>query len=194
MELTTAERALAARIGMDPVVLMMVKGEGDLLAQLECFGNSANRALADGVSILVNGGPEAQRQVKRLAALLNPEGYQVFTFALQRERGRDRIGILKSTDQWDILRCRGSNGGNYDIDCDDLLVRLQEWDRRFGLKITGADLSWVEAEFIHPPEDFSELANEVYEFVPDVVDQGTGRVEDLALSMKLENVLFLWWD
>ena len=45
-----------------------------------------------------------------------------------------------------------------------------------------------------PPADWMALAREVYEFCPDIVDQGTETVERLAYEMRVTNELFLWWD
>jgi len=38
------------------------------------------------------------------------------------------------------------------------------------------------------------FAEEVYQFCPDVVDQGAGSIDALAEEMKRTNALFLWWD
>jgi hypothetical protein len=39
-----------------------------------------------------------------------------------------------------------------------------------------------------------EFAKEVYQFCPDVVDQGTETVEALASERKRTNRVYLWWD
>jgi hypothetical protein len=38
------------------------------------------------------------------------------------------------------------------------------------------------------------MVNEVYEFCPDVVDQGTDTVEGLESEIKKSGTIFLWWD
>jgi hypothetical protein len=38
------------------------------------------------------------------------------------------------------------------------------------------------------------LAEEIYSMCPDVVDQGTGTVEELAREMKESKLLYFWWD
>lgn len=38
------------------------------------------------------------------------------------------------------------------------------------------------------------LAEQMYEFCPDIVDQGVGTVEKLARELKSSGRLFFWWD
>ena len=56
----------------------------------------------------------------------------------------------------------------------------------------GAGLDWMEARFVNPPKDFTLFAKEVYDFCPDVVDQGTETVDALAKEMQRTNTLYLW--
>jgi Domain of unknown function (DUF4253) len=58
----------------------------------------------------------------------------------------------------------------------------------------GAGQDWIEAEFASYPEDWLAFANDVYEFCPDVVDQGASDVATLAAEMRRSNTLYLWWD
>lgn len=62
------------------------------------------------------------------------------------------------------------------------------------MEIVGAGGDWIEAEFVNQPKHMQVFAEEVYEFCPDVVDQGTDTVEALAEEMQETNLLFLWWD
>jgi hypothetical protein len=88
----------------------------------------------------------------------------------------------------------GTNGWNYDISPDMIIARLKQWDAGFGLVLRGVAFDWVEAEFKTHPQDMLAFAKEVYEFCPDVVEQGTETVEALAEEMTRSNVLYLWWD
>lgn len=38
------------------------------------------------------------------------------------------------------------------------------------------------------------FSEEVYEFCPDIVDQGVGDMKKLKDSIKVNKELFLWWD
>ena len=52
----------------------------------------------------------------------------------------------------------------------------------------------VEAVFVKQPADMDAFAREVYEFCPDVVEQGVGTVKALADEMRRSGILYLWWD
>lgn len=58
----------------------------------------------------------------------------------------------------------------------------------------GADFDYVEAEFVNPPKHMMKFAKEVYDFRPDVVEQGTDTLEMLATEMTRKNSVYLWWD
>jgi hypothetical protein len=75
-----------------------------------------------------------------------------------------------------------------------VLERYTQWAEKYGLRLVGAGSDWIEAEFTRPPSDWKVFAAEVYEFCPDVVDQGTGSVPALAEEMKAQNAVYLWWD
>lgn len=55
-------------------------------------------------------------------------------------------------------------------------------------------LGFDEAVFKKTPADMDAFAREVYEFCPDVVDQGVGTVHALAREMRKTGALYLWWD
>jgi len=132
--------------------------------------------------------------VASLGAELQPKGYLVF----QSDQGvgdrPDRIGVVKGTDQYDILRAVATDGANYNVSNGDVIAKLKEWDARYQLHITGAGGDWVEARFGKPPSDMDAFAAEVNQFCPDVVSQGTGTVADLAADMRKTGKLYLWWD
>lgn len=38
------------------------------------------------------------------------------------------------------------------------------------------------------------LAKELYEYCPDIVDQGMGTITNLAALLMVSNAWFFWWD
>jgi hypothetical protein len=137
--------------------------------------------------------PRAREAVAKLREALGP-GYVVFASEQNFGNGHDRVAVLRSRDPFDALRTMATNGTNYEIDTDSIITRLREWDRRYGLRIVGAGLDWTEAELVRDPRDWLAFAREVYEFCPDVVDQGTETVEALAEEIKKSRTVYLWWD
>jgi hypothetical protein len=101
---------------------------------------------------------------------------------------------MKTTNPYDYLAVVRTDGINYDLEHAQVLARYREWADRFGLSLVGAGQDWLEAEFSSQPSDWLAFAREVYEFCPDVVEQGTNDVETLAQEMRSTNTLYLWWD
>ena len=104
------------------------------------------------------------------------------------------LAVIKGKSYTEILKWRQTNGINYDIDTDSIISKLKEWKSKFDFILLGVGMDWLQIQFISHTFDFDEFAKEVYEFCPDIVDQGVGDVEKLASEMKRMNGVFLWWD
>lgn len=139
-------------------------------------------------------GKDAREGVYSLKDKLRKHGYFIFVCENNFGDRPDKIGVIKSDDQFDILRFMATNGCNYDIETVDVIAKLQEWHNKYPLEIVGAALDWVEARFIGATPDYNTFAQEVYEFCTDIVDQGTETVEALAEEMESSSTLYLWWD
>jgi len=59
--------------------------------------------------------------------------------------------------------------------------------------VTGIGFDYMEGHFTGPVKDPQALAKRMYQFCPDIVDQGTGSVDDLARELGNGN-LYFWWD
>lgn len=106
-----------------------------------------------------------------------------------------KVGLISTTsDPYSIMEYAGTNGVNYDIETKDIIDRYKKWDNEFGIRPVGIGFDFCECEIVNKNIDYIRLANEVYEFCPDVVEQGTETVELLAEEMKRTGTIFLWWD
>lgn len=132
-------------------------------------------------------------RIAALAERIRPEGYAIYRSRMGFGGEPDELCVLM-TQHLDmaILRYEQTDGMNYDITTESLIQRLEAWGLQ--LTITGASDDWVEARIGKKISDWRSLAEEVYAFCPDVVEQGTGSVEALAEEMKRTNTLYLWWD
>ncbi|MCW3466740.1 DUF4253 domain-containing protein [Chitinophaga nivalis] len=139
-------------------------------------------------------GDNPLEMVDQLLEDFNRKGYHIFRSAESFGPEPDKIAVLKSADQFDILRYKGTNGNNFGISTDSLIKRLREWDTQYHFQIIGADHDWVELKFGTVPPDFTDLAQQVYDFCPDIVDQGTETVQALSEEMQRTHTLYLWWD
>lgn len=77
----------------------------------------------------------------------------------------------------DAVRAAFTNGVNYHVSHRDVLARLAEWRSRFSFTVTYASRSTLHINLHTLPEDLDAFARELYEFCPDILEQG---YEELA--------------
>lgn len=188
--------ALPEGIPIDPEVARILLRETDgTMEPLLGYDEEGSRVPAEGATVPVPK-DEARALIVRLHPELKKKGYLIFRseqhFGFDGKP--DRVAVLKTTDPFEVLRVMGTNGINCDIDNAAVIAKMREWTGRCGLTLIGAGLDWCEALFGRPPSDMTAFAQEVYEFCPDIVDQGTGSVRKLAEEMKASGSLYLWWD
>lgn len=181
-------------MGVSDSFLLKMKLEGPNIRQLEGLDDEGNPIKVLGITIDVP--REKTLKVVNRIKKETPPGYIVFVSDRNYGIGGkpDNVSVIKASGFPEVLHAMGTNGWNYDISPDAVIKKLKEWDDRFGLNIIGAGFDWFEAEFQNPPKNMMEFAKEVYDFCPDVVDQGTETVEALASEMKQSNTVYLWWD
>jgi len=93
-----------------------------------------------------------------------------------------------------IIREAGTSAGNYDLDTDAIVERLTAWQSLCTFRIPSAGRDRVEIEFDTLPEDMEAFAKELYDFCPDLVEQGTGCIAELVesgedLSPKMQKLI-----
>jgi hypothetical protein len=144
-----------------------------------------------GISVAVKQ-EEAEPLVLKLMENLKSINYLPFIC----ESDREKIAIIPGSDQFDILKLQQTNGDNYDINNDMVISKLKEWNKRYPLKFIGVDYDWVEAKFETFPQrgDLKAFAKEIYNFCPDIVEQGSGSINGLIEEMQETRKLYLWWD
>jgi hypothetical protein len=106
----------------------------------------------------------------------------------------DKIGIIKGTDQYDILQIMYTNGEDDDVSHEEIVEKLKGWGKQCPFEIIGAENDWVEIEFRVMPRDLKVFAEEIYDFSPDIVDEGTGSLSELIKEINTTKRLMLWWN
>ncbi len=185
---------VARQIGFDRKVLIILKEETHgHIQRLTGFDEDDYPVMVNGISVDV---PEdlSGRILTAVRARLKQLRYMAFVVAMKDALKQDTIGVIKGTDQYDILRTMRTNGEEYEILSEDVVARFKDWEKSFSFDILGADNDWVEIEFKTLPKDLAAFAEEVYDFCPDAVDQGPGNVTGLVKEMQATHRLFLWWD
>ena len=94
----------------------------------------------------------------------------------------------------DILRAARTAAPNYNIETEAIVARLTDFDQRYGIRIDRAETDTVQFSLNTVPTDVPAFAAEIYEFCPDIVDQGVGTVEALAEDVAKNRRVQLWWD
>ncbi len=190
--LSTHEQALAENIGFDPLILKKVKASGFKIEALTGVSRTGNSFIANGLSFKT---PEQKSHavVKQLDAEMTSLGYRIYIQELGYGYLPDRVAIIKSQDPFDILRTRKTHAYTADLDTEQIIARLREWDKRFGLKLMGAGYNWVKTEFERVPEDVTSFSREVLQFCPDVLLFSSGTLAQLSRDITSERSLFLQW-
>jgi hypothetical protein len=106
----------------------------------------------------------------------------------------EEIVVASGNSQFDILRVAQSDAVNYGMVTEDLIKKLSDYDRAYGIDIFHAETDTIEFRFSKLPGDMRGFCEDLYKFCPDIVDQGVGSVEGLENEIRRTQEVFLWWD
>lgn len=203
--LTVNERSMCDSMRLDTNVILKIRSFNK--EKFEPFHYSISKMFKDGQSfelepvhrvglVFNEENSKSYQLVFDLMNDLNKLGYSIFLLEnnFNIDNMKDRIGVLKTTDKYSVLRQIGTDGVNYEIDNDSLIHIIKRFDKSLSLQLIGASGDWCEFTINKDPSNWQTLADEVYKVCPDVVDQGTGTVEALANEMKSTGRLYFWWD
>ena len=186
MELSPAEHALCARLGFEEIVAKELKrATNQPLLQLSGWDSGANRTIgAPGLRVVLprdwsdeRAAQTQQEWVEVLQPVLLPLGYLSCATMNSSTKDTDEteheIAVLQTVDSLDFVRAKGTAAPDYELNHAAIVAKLEAWNRRFGLIITGAASDFVALELGTVPPDVCKFALEVFEFCPDCVQSGT---------------------
>lgn len=192
--LSPHEEELTRRIGFDRSVVLLVKEAGpEHVRRLIGYNEDGYQLLADGITVIV-AQERAGRALSALRRQLSSRGYQVFLVDENTSTGTATIGVLRSSDHYDILRVMQTRGVDHDVMNEDVIAKLKSWEKRSAFRISGAGYDWVEIEFLRLPADLKAFAQDAGEFCPNAADDEAGGPEGLAGEIRRTKRLSLWWD
>ena len=143
-------------------------------------------------------GSMASEEKAKIIVLDNLDGYRTqgkYIFISSYTLNGYVVGVTSATsDPYALMELSETNGLNYDIETKHIIEKYKKWDSEFGIIPIGIGFDFCECKIKTTNIDFKKLAREVYEFCPDVVDQGTETVEALEEEIKRTGMIYLWWD
>jgi hypothetical protein len=191
--LTAHEKRLAEQVGMDKDVLLLVREEAQNdLHRMIGYDEKGYQILAAGVVVSVPRG-RTESVLRSLRKKLRPRKYLAFLIEINNAIKTDKIGVIRGTDQFDILQVMHTNGEEDDVSHEEVVEQLQVWQKKTPFEIIGAENDWVEIEFRSVPTDLKALAEEVSDFCPDAVDEGAGSIAELMKEVAATKRLLLFW-
>lgn len=96
--------------------------------------------------------------------------------------------------QLDVVKLARSNAVNYDMETEEIVAKLKEYDEDFGMDIKRAETDTIVFDLVDWPRDLAAFASDLYGFCPDIVDQGVGSVEALRDAIEATGRVYPWWD
>jgi hypothetical protein len=123
------------------------------------------------------------------------KGFYLFryeqNYALQ---GRlEKVGLLPTADYTAVMAAMDTNGNNFNISTAGVIAWMKELHQEQPFILTDIGFDYMEGYFTKPVADPPKLAQRMYQFCPDIVDQGVGDMDKLALELK-KGKLYFWWD
>ena len=104
------------------------------------------------------------------------------------------IVIAEGKSQFDILKLAQFNGANYGLETEDIIAKLKTYDKQYGIDIFHAEFDTIEFILNTIPKNLTKFCEDLYDFCPDIVDQGIGSIEELEEDIIMRGEVFLWWD
>ena len=106
---------------------------------------------------------------------------------------KDVLALVPTTDKYVVLAAMQTNGANFDIMTGDIIEWLKGMEKTQPWELSEAGMDYLAGKFTSPIKNVKTLAAQMYEFCPDIVDQGTGDVDKLASELR-KGKLYFWWD
>lgn len=123
-------------------------------------------------------------------------GCYVFRYGRQydKRRVKDVLWILPTKDPFAVMAFTGVSGMNYDIENHLVMHWMKQLQQDQPFVMTDCRPDLLSGRFKAPIADVDAMAKRMYAFCPDIVDQGTETVAQLAKELRETNRFFFWWD
>ncbi|MBL3657234.1 DUF4253 domain-containing protein [Fulvivirga sediminis] len=142
---------------------------------------------------------KSNNALEELKSILTPKGYQVYFSSFKGNQAPNTIAILRTSDQYDIIRYYSSDGANYGLFPDDLIAKFQEWDKMYGLFVAGAGSDWCMIRLEQTPTELGGFVDELIAFCPDLQpeedeEKAKRNKWRLESGIQYHRIVYFWWD
>lgn len=97
----------------------------------------------------------------------------------------EKTHIMKSAnDPFAEIREAETSAPNFDLDTEAIIAELRRWQTLCTFSVTAAGTDRIEIEFATLPKAMDAFVRDLYDFCPDLVDQGTGCMAETIEAMK----------
>ena len=108
--------------------------------------------------------------------------------------GMVEVVVAEGQDQYDILRLARTDAVNHGMMTDDLIEWFKANEPEISFDILQASTDTIFGSVLRGPKNMDRFVEKLYEFCPDIVDQGSGNKDDLRGMIGEHRMLYLWWD
>jgi len=130
---------------------------------------------------------------------LEAKGSYLFLLRPIEEHGPDTVGLVPTTDKFEVVRIVGTNGNGLHSS-EEVLAWLRQLDQVQPFELVGVGADFVQGAFVEPVRDPARMAQSVYSFCPDFWDQGLGLFvkgdpeAEIERYFASDQTFFFWWD
>lgn len=145
-------------------------------------------------SIHVNSKRRSEINTEELQRQFLERGCFVYEPGYSYGDGPEKLCIIPSTNKYEAIALHQTNGCNCGIGPGYVVEWLKELEAEQPFILTCIAHDTLSGRFLTPFDDPDGWAERMYDFCPDIVDQGCGSVELLAETLADSDNLFFWWD
>lgn len=194
--LTDDELDLVAGLGIDVSIAVFVKAFSQHTIEGLYLRHLVDRA----------GPPELRGIKSRLLGLRIPfdwldgrkagHGIQIFGCGNSRNDMNTYVGLLRSEDRYDVLRCMETNGPAHDTSTEDIIRFLRKWEDRIPFVIAECDTSALTIKLIRDDDDLPVMIAEAAQVCPDLLAKEVTmeHVDRLVDFVRTTGEIYFWWD